>query len=110
MPSGPRGEPSHLRDTQPERAHRLSRHAEERIRQRGVRESDVSFVLRYGTPVPDGYVLRPRDVAEAETELKRTLARLERLKGTFVAVEEDTVLSVYRPCKVRRRKLLARAG
>lgn len=64
----------------------LSSLADGRIRQRGVRAPDV---------------------AATEAEMKRTIARLHRLAGTFVAVAEDTVLSVYRPCKVRRRKLLA---
>jgi len=88
----------------------LSHHADGRIQQRGVRASDVGLVVAHGTPVADGYLLRARDVAGAEAEMKRTLARLHRLAGTFVAVAEDTVLSVYRPCKVRRRKLLAGAA
>ena len=65
--------------------------------------------MEHGTRVRDGFVLRTRDVADAEAELKRLLTRLHRLKGTFVAVEADSVLSVYRPDRVRRRKLLARA-
>jgi hypothetical protein len=85
----------------------LSHHADARLQQRGVRASDVALVVAHGTPVRDGYLLRARDVAAAEAELKRTIARLQRLRGTFVAVAEDTVLSVYRPCRVRRRKLLA---
>jgi hypothetical protein len=88
----------------------LSHHADARLQQRGVRASDVALVVAHGTPVRDGYLLRARDVAAAEAELKRTIARLQRLRGTFVAVAEDTVLSVYRPCKVRRRKLLAGAA
>jgi hypothetical protein len=85
----------------------LSHHAATRIRQRGLRASDVALVLAHGTPVRDGFLLRTRDVAAAEAEMKRTVSRLHRLAGTFVAVAEDTVLSVYRPAKMRRRKLLA---
>ena len=55
----------------------LSDHADGRLRQRGVRASDVALVVTHGTPVSDGYLLRARDVAAA------------------------------RPCKVRRRRLLA---
>jgi hypothetical protein len=75
-----------------------------------VRAADVALVVVHGTAVRGGYLLRARDVAAAEAEMKRTIARLHRLAGTFVAVAEDTVLSVYRPCKVRRRKLLAAAA
>jgi hypothetical protein len=88
----------------------LSHHADARIRQRGVRASDLALVVAHGTPVDDGYFLRTRDVAAAEAEMKRTITRLHRLEGAFVAVADDTVLSVYRPCKVRRRKLLAGAA
>jgi hypothetical protein len=84
----------------------ISHHADGRIRQRGVRATDVALVVAHGTAVRDGYLLRTRDVAAAEAEMKRTITRLHRLAGTFVAVAEGTVLSVYRPCKVRRRKLL----
>ena len=83
----------------------LSLHADRRIRQRGIRKQDVALVVEFGMAVQDGYVLRGRDAARAIGELKRTIARLERLAGTFVAVREDTVLSVYRPGKHRRRKL-----
>jgi len=93
--------------TPPPSSLHLSTHADGRIRQRGLRASDVALVVAHGTPVRDGYLLRARDVARAEGELKRTITRLNRLRGTFVAVADDTVLSVYRPCRVRRRKLLA---
>lgn len=80
----------------------LSKHAAERVRQRGYRERDIDLVLEHGQPVPNGVLLTARDVAHAEAELKQKLARLERLKGTFVAVKDETVLSVYRPGNVRR--------
>ncbi|MGH0038284.1 MAG: hypothetical protein ACQGVK_24900 [Myxococcota bacterium] len=80
----------------------ISKHAAERVRQRGYRERDLDLVMEYGQVVQSGYLLAGRDVARAEAELKRKLARLQRLKGTFVAVKEATVLSVYRPRSVRR--------
>ena len=85
----------------------LSSLAATRIRQYDLRASDVALIVAHGTPVPDGYLPRTRDVAATEAEMNRTIARLHRLEDTFVAVAEDVVLSVYRPCKVRRRKLLA---
>lgn len=87
----------------------LSFHAEQRLQQRGFRPLDLALVVEHGSRVQDGFVLLARDVAAAEAELKRLLARLHRLSGAFVAVEGATVLSVYRPDRVRRRKLLARA-
>ena len=83
----------------------LSLHADGRIRQRGIPKRDLALVVEFGLAVRDGYVLRGRDAARAISDLKRTIARLERLAGTFVAVQEDTVLSVYRPTRARRRKV-----
>ena len=88
---------------------RLSSHADVRLQQRGFRPRDVTLVTRYGTRVQDGFVLLAGDVAQVEAELKHLLVGLHRLSGTFVAVEENVVLSVYRPDRVRRRRLLARA-
>ena len=85
----------------------LSQHADTRIRQRGLRAADVGLVVAYGSPVPGGVLLRTRDVAQAEAEMKRVVSRLHRLAGTFVAVADGTVLSAFRPTKVQRRKLLA---
>jgi hypothetical protein len=85
----------------------LSHHAATRIRQRGLRASDVALVVAHGSPVRGGILLRTRDVATTEAEMKRTVSRLHRLAGTFVAVADDTVLSAFRPTKLQRRKMLA---
>lgn len=66
---------------------RLSLHAEQRLQQRGIRPLDLALVMQPGTRVQDGFILRASDVA----------------------VEADTALSAYRPERVWRRKLLARA-
>jgi hypothetical protein len=87
----------------------LSRHAEERARQRGYRESDLALIVDHGTPVHDGYVMTPRDVAAFELWAKRTAVRMRRLSGSFVAVAESTITSVYRPAKPKRRRLLEEA-
>ena len=84
----------------------ISRHAQERIRQRGYRERDPDAIVEHGTPTGDGFVLTARDVARRVTELKREITVLLRLKGSFVAIAGGTVKSVYRPDRRRRRRLL----
>jgi hypothetical protein len=87
----------------------VSAHAEQRLQQRGYRPHDIALILAHGTRVHDGFVLRPSDVACVEATARRLITQLHRLKGSFVALAGDTVLSVYRPDRARRRKLLARA-
>jgi hypothetical protein len=87
----------------------LSRHAEERARQRGYRESDLALILDFGTPVHDGYVVTPKDVAAFEAWAKQTAVRMRKLSGSFVSVAESTITSVYRPAKPKRRRLLDEA-
>lgn len=41
----------------------LTRHAEARSRQRGLRPDDVRFVFQHGTETPKGYLLTARDAA-----------------------------------------------
>ncbi len=88
----------------------LSRHAEARARERGFRDGDVDLVVDFGTPVHHGYVLTREDVAAFAAWSRAMLERLEKLSCTFVPVAQDTVASIYRPGKRKRRRLLDEAG
>jgi hypothetical protein len=87
----------------------LSRHAEDRARQRGYRKSDIELIVDFGTTVHDGYVMTPKDVAAFEAWAKQTVVRLQKLSGSFVSVDQSTITSVYRPAKPKRRRLLDEA-
>lgn len=87
----------------------LSRHAEDRARQRGYQESDLELILDFGTPVHDGYVVTPKDVAAFEAWAKQKAVRMRKLSGSFVSVDQSTITSVYRPAKPKRRRLLDEA-
>ncbi len=84
----------------------LTRHAEGRIRQRGVRERDLDLMIEHGTLTDDGVLLTRRDVAAAISEHRRAIAQLERLKGTALILDGATVLSVYRPDREKSRRML----
>lgn len=88
----------------------LSHHAEERARQRGFRHEDLELVMEFGTPIHDGFLLTGADVDGFETAMKQVLRKLRRLRGTFVAVTGDTVMSVYRPSGPKRRRLFEEAS
>lgn len=80
----------------------LSFHAEVRMSQRGYSKHDIELVRLFGTPVQDGYMVTRADV-EA---LFRDLQRLERIEGTFLAEQGGAAVTVYRPGKKRRRRIM----
>ena len=82
----------------------ISKHAHARVRQRGVKASDLDLIVRYGTATPDGTVLLRRDVEALRSELTSTLRRLDRLVGTLVVVRDDTAVTLVRTTRVQRRK------
>lgn len=73
----------------------LTHHARARLRQRGMKESDLEIVLRYGTNVREGVVLTDRDVSKAIRERRREIQRLEHLRGRTVIIEEGVVVTAY---------------
>jgi len=85
----------------------LSRHAEARAQQRGIRESDIPVIVAAGTPVDDDSVfLLSRDVDREIQRRKREICALERLRGCRVVVEGQMVVTIYRPSSKTEKKIL----
>jgi len=85
----------------------LSRHAEVRAQQRGIRESDIQVIVAAGTPVDHNSVfLLARDVGREIQRRKREICVLERLRGCRVVIEGRTVVTIYRPSSKTEKKLL----
>lgn len=72
-----------------------------------MREKDVDLVIRYGTEVAGGVLLRQRDVCEIEQHVKRDLSRLHRLIGTFVASDGAVAITTWRATAEQQKRLLA---
>ena len=90
----------------------ITRHAEVRMSQRGIRETDVDFLLAHGTDVgPDRIVLTKRDAARAIRDLKNRIADIERLTGKVLVVAEGQLVTAFhsskpvRPSPERRERL-----
>ena len=81
---------------------KLTHHAEVRMSQRGYSKHDLELVRLFGTPVQDGYLVTRADV---ET-LSQDLQRLERIEGTFLVEQAGAAVTVYRPGKKRRRRVM----
>jgi len=86
----------------------MSAHARARVRQRGYREDDIQLVLAHGTDGDEAVVLTDADAEREIEQLKHRIHRLERLRGTAVIFSDATVVSVYRPDRLRLRRLLGR--
>ncbi len=85
----------------------LTQHAEYRIRQRGLRESDIPVIVAAGTPVDDDSLfLLARDVDREIRRRKQEISALERLRGCRVVIAGETVVTVYRPLRKTEKRLL----
>ncbi len=81
------------------------RHAEKRFNQRGLRNTDVELVLDSASRVaPDAYLLTNRDVEREISRRKQEIQRLEKLRGTKLVVDGDTLITAYhsRPSDQKR--------
>lgn len=80
---------------------KLTRHARQRLRQRGIRSSLLSYIINFGTAVERaGNVLEYRLTKERASMLiqshKDEIREIERAQNNGVLIaEDDTVVTVY---------------
>lgn len=116
----------------------LSRHAETRMRQRGMRSSDLGFILRCGSEIGgdthDIYFLKRKDAqreigrlqgvirrlkhqrgfascTDREREIRRLklhIHTLERLRGRKLVVADGIVVTCYRSSPRDRKRMFRR--
>ena len=71
-------------------------HGEARMSQRGIRKSDLDILLAHGTQTgPDRFMLRKRDAVKVIRELKKQIARLERLTSKEAVVVDGRLITAY---------------
>jgi hypothetical protein len=74
----------------------MTEHAQRRKQQRGFRDTDISIVLQTATQVaPDAFMLTRADAAREIEKRKREIQQFERLSGSKIIVEGDTVITCY---------------
>ncbi len=82
----------------------ITRHAETRMAQRGIRDTDVDFLLAHGTDMgADRIMLTKRDAAKAIRDLKKRIADIERLTGKVIVVAEGCLVTAYHGSRRTRR-------
>jgi len=83
-----------------------SRHAEARMRQRGLRNSDIELILRCASEVGgDVYFLGRRDVEREIRLRKREIQALERLSGQKIVLAGQTIVTCYKSRKSDQRRM-----
>jgi len=74
----------------------LTRHAEARMRQRGIRNPDIELLIQLGERVADDALLLTRRRAAQEiARLRCRIQQIERLCGTRLIIAEGKVITVY---------------
>ncbi len=73
----------------------LSEHGAVRLKQRGIRESDVDFLVENGTKKGDMIVFTNKDFAKMEKKAKLLLKISERLRGKCLVVRDNLVVTGF---------------
>jgi hypothetical protein len=85
----------------------LTRHAEVRLRHRGLCNADAALLRNVATPLAgddDAWFLTNTDAAREITRRKREIQQLERLRGVKIVIAGDAVVTAYRPSIKRQRR------
>ena len=78
-----------------------------RCQQRGIRETDLDIIVKYGTQTPDGFLVTGRDIAKYEQnpeKCKKISDRLSKLNRTFLPANDNTAKTIFRASKKQMRK------
>ncbi len=88
----------------------LTRHAQVRMQQRGLRDGDLRLLLDSGSQIADdALLLTEQDAAREIERRKQEIQRLERLKGVKVIFQGSAVITCYRPSPDGQKAALRRS-
>ena len=84
-----------------------TRHAEQRIRQRGFHDQDSEIILHFGTSLDDmSVILLNKDVDRETALLKSQIKNLERLRNCKAVVAGDKLITCYNTSLKHRKAVL----
>lgn len=86
---------------------RITRHAEMRIRQRGIAPGALDILRQFGETVDDGFVLTDHAIDEGRRALRAQIELLEKLRGIALIEVGGAVVTLYRADRKRVRRLRA---
>ena len=74
----------------------MTRHSQTRMSQRGFRKTDLEVLLAHGTDIGRNRImLRRRDSAKLIRDLKKQIAKIERLTDKVLIVTEGQLVTAY---------------
>lgn len=85
----------------------ISRHAEERMRQRGLRRHDIELIIGCGSEIgEDVFFLSRKDADQAIRQRKKEIQAIERLRDKKVVLADDTVVTCYHSRASDQKRIL----
>ena len=84
----------------------FTKHGMARIRQRGLKESDVDFIMRNGTDTGDGYMVTEKDARNMIKKAKQLIAMAERLRNKRIVADGAEVLTAFHATRQQAHVLL----
>jgi hypothetical protein len=73
----------------------VTNHADARLQQRGMKHKDIDLIKVYGEYVEDGILMTTKVTDEAISSLRRTVKRLEKLKGRLLITDGPVVITCF---------------
>lgn len=84
----------------------ITSHAFSRMAQRGIHSDDLDLILALGTEVDDGVLVRRKDVAVVEREMKAILKCLRRIEGKRLVVANGHLVTAFHATDREQSRLL----
>ena len=85
----------------------LTRHARGRLQSRGYRKADLSLLFACAEQVgPHEFFLSRQAAQEAVGLLKKQVQAIERLAGSLLVAEGNTVITIQRAFQKKQRRLM----
>ena len=83
----------------------VTRHAQERLRQRGYRDTDITMLLRVAEPFGEDVYRLSNQVAQRAIErLKGAIRQIERLTGSIAVICEGALVTIHHGEKALRSR------
>ena len=85
----------------------LTKHANDRLRQRAFQKDDIELLLNCASAISDdSYLMMNQDIEREIRIMKHKIQRLEHLRGAKLVCTNGKIVTLVRTCKKNRKHLL----
>lgn len=84
----------------------MTRHARKRLAQRAMQPIDIDLILRIGTEVEGGLLVRKKDFESFAATMLAEVEQARRLVGKRVVIAEGHLVTAYHSTRSDERRLL----